>query len=612
MKFEESVVYFAGVGPGDPELITIKSLQLIQSADLILYAGSLINPEILKNAKKGSLCLNTVRMHLDQQIEQIQKASEEKKIIARLHTGDPSIYGALSEQIRELNLRNIPWQIIPGVSSVFAAAAALGIEYTLPERCQSLILTRLSGKTELPPQESLRSFAGHKCSICIFLSTSMIGQVTFDLIDAGYPEDTDIAVVYRASWPDQKIIRRKLNTIENLLTSEEITHQALIIVSPSLENSDIADSHLYGNYQNKPEGKKGSAVITLSLDSVSLGQKIAGEIPEAELFVPKKFRDQVSDDFEKVHFYREGIRFVLQDAFQRFDSLICILASGIVMRELAPCLTNKHTDPAVLVLDNRGSYVISLLSGHIGGANKLAERVAQITGGTAVITTASDTQSIYPLDVLAAERNWEITPKNRLTTIISAFVNHEPVFCVTHFEVADDSPLKQLPWQMVTTYSELPKICKNLVIISDETIPEEVLDCYNPLVLCPKTLVLGIGCNKNTPAEEIESCFRQTLEQHNISLAAIKIIATISEKSEEPGICDLVFQHGWELQIVSHEKINKLTNLPNPSPYSQKLFGISGVAEPCALIASGQDVLLVAKEKYPDVTVAVARMRYVL
>lgn len=612
MEFEEGVVYFAGAGPGDPELLTIKSLQLIQTADLILYAGSLINPEILSQAKKESICLNTAKMQLDEQIARIQKAVEEKKIIARLQTGDPSIYGALSEQVQELALRGIRWQIIPGVSAAFAAAAALGIEYTVPELCQSLVITRLSGRTDTPQEESLRSFARHKCSICIFLSTAMIGRVVSELIEAGYPEDTDIAVVYRASWPDQKIIRGKLSTIENMLSVDEITHQALIIVSPALMKTASAGSHLYGNYQNKPEQKKENAVITLSLDSIRMGKKIAEELPDTVLFIPEKFHDQFSGDSDKVHFYPEGIRSVLQNTFQQYESLICIMASGIVVRELASLLNNKHTDPAVLVLDSSGRNVISLLSGHIGGANKLAEKIALITGGSAVITTASDTQAVYPLDIMAAERDWKIIPENRLTKILGALVNHEPVICVTDFDIADDSPLKQLPWKISRSFHNLPNHCENIAVITDNETPEEILDCYTPLVFCPKTLVIGLGFNRNTSAEEIESGCRITLKQHSLLFDSVRIAATIPEKAAEPGFLEFVSRFGLEIQIIPHQEINRLENLPNPSSYSQKLFGIFGVAEPCALIASGQDVLLVAKEKYPNVTVAVARMKYVL
>ncbi len=612
MEFEKRVVYFAGAGPGDPELITVKVLRLIESADVILYAGSLVNPEILTHARPGAILLSTARMDLPSQILQMERAVEADQIIARLHTGDPSIYGSISEQIRELDARGIRWKIIPGVSAVNAAAAALGIEYTLPESCQSLVLTRLSGKTPMPESESLRSFAKHRCSLCLFLSTAMIGRVVEELTTAGYTADTEIAVIYRASWPDEWVIRGTLRTIEAQLAEAEITHQALIVVSPALAGTAGTDSHLYGTYQQPAASREGIAVVTLSLDAVALGAKIAAALPESTLFVPEKFADRTDLPVGKANFFGDGIRNMLQEAFRRFDSLICIMASGIVIRELAPVLKNKHSDPAVLVLDNNGESVVSLLSGHLGGANRLAEKVAAITGGSAIITTASDTQAIYPLDVLAAEQNWRVLTPGRMTGMLGALVNREPVVCLTDFPLEEDSDLRRLPWQILSGRENPPQPCPNLVVITDRIVPDDIKDKYAPLILCPRSLTVGVGFNRGTSAEEIEAGCRQTLLNNGLLFEALDCVATIPEKAEEDGFQAFVSRWKLRSQVVSHDEIRRIENVPTPSVYTQELFGIAGVAEPCALVASGRKALLVPKVKYTNVTVAVARKEMTL
>jgi precorrin-4/cobalt-precorrin-4 C11-methyltransferase len=222
-------VLFIGAGPGDPELITVKGQKALQEADLVIYAGSLVPEALLKWTKPGTQSISSASMHLDEIVKAVATAYAGGKRIVRLHTGDPSLFGAIYEQMAELQKRGIPYRIIPGVTAAFAAAAALGIEYTLPEVSQTLILTRMAGRTPVPQKENLASLAKHQTSMAIYLSISMVDEVAKILADA-YGANSNCAVVYRASQPEQKTIITSLKDLAKKVKSEKITKHALIIV----------------------------------------------------------------------------------------------------------------------------------------------------------------------------------------------------------------------------------------------------------------------------------------------------------------------------------------------------------------------------------------------
>ncbi|EIW18515.1 MULTISPECIES: precorrin-4 C(11)-methyltransferase [Pelosinus] len=237
-------VSFVGAGPGDPELITVKGQRLLGEADVIIYAGSLVNPALLSLAKQGASIYNSASMTLDQVIEVMEKATERGQKTVRLHTGDPSIYGAIQEQMDALDKKNISYEVIPGVSSFLATAAALQREYTLPDVSQTVIITRLEGRTPVPEKEKLALLASHNATMCIFLSVHMIDSVMKELIDGGYQQDTPVAIVQKASWPDQKIFRGTVSTIGKIVTDAKIDRTAMIVVGRCLD-SQYALSRLY-------------------------------------------------------------------------------------------------------------------------------------------------------------------------------------------------------------------------------------------------------------------------------------------------------------------------------------------------------------------------------
>jgi precorrin-4/cobalt-precorrin-4 C11-methyltransferase len=230
-----SRVYFIGAGPGDPELITVKGRKLLDKADVVIYAGSLVNPELLKNIKAEMH--NSASMTLDETTEIIRKSVKSGKNIARLHTGDTSFYSAISEQIEKLRELNIEYEVIPGVSSAMAGAAMLGQELTIPEISQTVIFTRIEGKTPVPEAEKLSELAKHKATIVIFLSVGMIEKVKEELLQ-GYPENTPVAIIEKATWPEQKIVKGALKDIVTLVKDSDIKKTALIYVGESLRASE--------------------------------------------------------------------------------------------------------------------------------------------------------------------------------------------------------------------------------------------------------------------------------------------------------------------------------------------------------------------------------------
>ena len=195
------MVHFVGAGPGAPDLITVRGKQYLEEADVVIYAGSLVNPKLLEYTKDICTIYNSAKMTLDEVIAVMKAAEADGKITVRLHTGEPSIYGAVREQMDELDTLLIPYESCPGVSACFGAAASLNIEYTLPGISQSLIITRMEGRTKVPPKESIASFASHHASMAVYLSTGLLEKLTESLIEGGYAAETPAAIVYKATWP---------------------------------------------------------------------------------------------------------------------------------------------------------------------------------------------------------------------------------------------------------------------------------------------------------------------------------------------------------------------------------------------------------------------------
>lgn len=240
------MVHFIGAGPGDPELLTIKGKRLIDEADVIIYAGSLVNPQVLKDAKKTAQIYNSASMTLDEVIEVMKTAESKGRTVARVHTGDPAVYGAHREQMDRLDELGIEYDVVPGVSSFLATAAVLKKEYTLPGVSQTVILTRMEGRTPMPEGEKLADLAKHQATMIIFLSVGQI-ELLSETLRESYSQDTPAAVVYKATWEDQKIVIGTLKDIAEKVKAAGITKTALTVVGGFLgdeyELSKLYDKH---------------------------------------------------------------------------------------------------------------------------------------------------------------------------------------------------------------------------------------------------------------------------------------------------------------------------------------------------------------------------------
>lgn len=238
------MVHFVGAGPGAPDLITVRGLSYIRQADVIIYAGSLVNPQLLTESKSGCRIYDSARMNLEEVLAVMEESEKAGLMTVRLHTGDSSIYGAIKEQMDELEKKGISYDVCPGVSSFCGAAASLKTEYTLPGVSQTVIISRAEGRTPVPEKESLPALASHQATMVLFLSTGLSKKVKEELLAGGYAEDTPAAVVYKATWPEEKILRTTLGELPETMERAQIRKTALIIVGRSLD-SDYEKSKLY-------------------------------------------------------------------------------------------------------------------------------------------------------------------------------------------------------------------------------------------------------------------------------------------------------------------------------------------------------------------------------
>ena len=239
------MIYFVGAGSGAPDLITVRGQRLLQCADVIIYAGSLVNPLLLEEKKPQCQVYNSAKMTLEEILEVMKEAEQTGKMTVRHHTGDPCLYGAIREQMDLLEAEQIPYQYCPGVSSFCGAAAALNLEYTLPEVSQSVVITRMAGRTPVPEKEEIASLAAHQATMVIFLSTGMLELLTERLLAGGYQKDTPAAIVYKATWEEEQSYICTVATLAETAKAHDIKKTALIIVGDVVTHSSYRRSDLY-------------------------------------------------------------------------------------------------------------------------------------------------------------------------------------------------------------------------------------------------------------------------------------------------------------------------------------------------------------------------------
>lgn len=239
------MVYFVGAGPGAPDLITVRGAKLLGEADVVIYAGSLVNPELLNYVREDCVTYNSAEMTLGEIVDVMAKAEEAGKMTVRLHTGEPSIYGAVREQMDALDERGIKYESCPGVSACFGAAAALNMEYTLPDVSQTLIITRLEGRTAVPALEQIKDLAAHKASMAIYLSAGMTKELQERLLEGGYEADTPAAIVYKATWQEEQSFPCTVGTLDKTAKENNVSRLAVILVGDAVAHRNYSKSKLY-------------------------------------------------------------------------------------------------------------------------------------------------------------------------------------------------------------------------------------------------------------------------------------------------------------------------------------------------------------------------------
>lgn len=375
------IVEIVGAGPGAEDLITVRGLRALQQADLVVHAGSLVAPALLRHCRPDCLCRDSASMDLAEQVAVMSEAALAGKRVVRLHTGDPALYGAIDEQIRALAERGITVRITPGVSSVFAAAAALGCELTGPETAQSVVLTRTPGRTPMPAGEQAAAFARTGATLVFFLSTGKVAGLMAELQDAGgLAPDTPAAAVYRASWPDEQVVRGTVADLARKVDDAGFRRQALILVGRALAAPkavsrlyDGAFSHGYRN--NLPdEAFHGTcALYAASPAGLAQARTLAAALAQGGAPAPVIFASCPADD-------RQPAPQPVAGALPRFDAHI-ILGTP---RQVLPLLPAAAGDAVVICCAESGRHAVCLLDGPHHAGDRLTRRVARITGGLAI------------------------------------------------------------------------------------------------------------------------------------------------------------------------------------------------------------------------------------
>lgn len=633
------MVHFVGAGPGACDLITVRGMNRIKEADVIIYAGSLVNPELLSYAKVDCEIYNSAHMTLDEVVAVMREAEAAGKGTVRLHTGDPSVYGAIREQMDLLDGYGIAYDVCPGVSAVFGAAASLACEYTLPDVTQTLILTRAEGKTPVPEKENLRSLAAHRASLVLYLSSGLARKVRQELLLGGYAEDTPVAVVYKATWPEEKIIRTTLAKLPEDMEAAGITKTALIIVSPALgsvyEKSRLYDAAFATEYRGAteiafPAGIRRVLLITCSVRGYATMQKLAKKLENisgAEIITKVKCEalPEVS--------MRETVKACVDTYFAQVDAIVFVTASGIAVRSVAEHLAHKSEDPAIVCMDECGKHVISLVSGHVGGANALTQMLADVMWATPVITTATDVEGRFSIDDYAREHNLVVTDWTKAKAISAEVLaaGAEPVWIeepvVAQGEEKGACEIRKEQKSTGTDVGEMEndgcenrvdecgnKICvQRLQIGSYQVIvtPRDILPDEKTMQLIPRCIVAGIGCKKGTSSDKIEQAVQDAFAKAGLRMEALCAVASIDLKKEEAGLLEFCETRNVPFETYAAEELQAVPGTYSASEFVSGVTGVDNVCERGAVKYASEHgandgELLLRKQAQDGVTVALS------
>lgn len=615
-------VYFIGAGPGAPDLITVRGRDIMAQADLILYADSLVSEQVAHLAcKAGAQLIGSADLHLDQIVSQMVQAAQAGRVVARVHTGDPALYGAIHEQCVQLTAHGVPYVVVPGVTAALAAAARLGVELTLPEQVQTLILSRVAGRTPVPAREALPRLAAHGASLALYLSIGQIAQVVAELLQGGaYTPQTPAAVLYRVTWPDEQIITGTLADIAEQVQAAGFTRHALILVSPALAAAPAAPSsrlyaqafaHGYRAADTPPDPTAAAhpalAVIAVTRKGSSLAAQLASTLGGIAV-VPARFASPTDIG------YAGSVVAEIHRCWAHYRQLVLIMATGVAVRAIAPLLHHKATDPAVVILDEQGHAIIPLVGGHRAGANALARQIAAVTGGHAAITTASDGQDVPALDLLGAELGWQIHPASALTHASACLVNGDPVglWVDPALPAAHRHARAWLARAEHVTEVAHPQDlhaagCAAGLLVTHRRLDDQQALLATCVLYHPPVLVVGVGSRRDVATEAVQTAIATTLDAAGLAQASIAALATADLKANEPGLQQAAAALGVPLHIITSERLAARAPEDFSPSAAQAQFGLPGIAEPCAVLAAGEpSTLLVPKRSFATCTVAVA------
>lgn len=355
------------------------------------------------------------------------------------------------------------------------------------------------------------------------------------------------------------------------------------------------------------------AIVAITKHGVEMGRRLQQTFAHSDLYYMSKFEH--GDEAERhIQLFSGTVRLLLPTLFKQYKGLILIISLGAVVRMIAPILVDKKTDPGVVVIDDRGENVISVLSGHLGGANALTHEVAQALGAHPIITTASDVQKTIPVDLFGARFGWVWDSAEKLTPVSASVVNEEHVAIIQETGERDwwmhDTPMhEQLKIYDSTEAAIAAKPHASLIITDRLLEPHEEVLLDNGVVYRPKSLVLGMGCNRGTSAAEIEAVILETLQDLKLSVKSVKALCTIDIKKDEAGFLEVAKKYGWEFVYYTPAQLNSV-DFETPSDTVFKYTGAYGVSEPAALLYSGAEKLLINKKKSGNTTISVARISF--
>ncbi|MBQ6779747.1 MAG: precorrin-4 C(11)-methyltransferase [Treponema sp.] len=546
------MIYFVGAGSGAADLITVRGARLLENADVVVWAGSLVNKELLSYCKSECEIYDSAKMTLEETDAILQKAAREGKICVRLHTGDPSIFGAIREQMALLDAADISYEVVPGVSSMFAAASSLKRELTVPEISQTVIISRMEGRTPVPEREKIRFLAEHGATMVLFLSSGMLPELTAELLSGGaYTERTPCAVVYKASWQDEKIVRGTLADIAGKTAEAGITKTALVLVGDFLGDR-YELSRLYDKQFSTKYRKGNLCVEELTVDYVAIvcfterGAKLAERIALSFPNLSHLFRCFGEGHLPLEKFCEE--QFSCAHGGKRV-LLVFVGAAGIAVRAVSPFVKSKAEDPAVVCADESGRFVISLLSGHLGGANDAAKAIASVLGAIPVVTTATDGRGTWAIDNWAKKHGWHIPDLATAKKITAAVLAKKKPLCV------------------------------------------------------------GIGCKQGTDSHVLSEFVRAIFSEYDLDLHLVGAVASICLKKDEKAVCDFASELGVPFITFTADELNTAdagTSSFSSSDFVRETTGVDCVCERAAVLAGNTtaDWLLLRKTARNGMTIA--------